>query len=66
MIESLEEYERTVEYANGLQNWLLKMRAAQEPEQYQLMSRSYLKDLAKAQREITLYLAVVPSKEKGD
>lgn len=42
------------------------MRATQELEQCQLMSQSYLKHPTQAQREIMLYLAVAPSKDKSD
>jgi hypothetical protein len=58
MIQTAEEYERALEYIAGLQRLLLEMRETHTTEQYQHMSGSYLKELAKAQREVTFYLAM--------
>lgn len=57
-IRTAEEYERTLGYIAGLQRLLLEMRETHTAEQYQHMSGSYLKELAKAQREVTFYLAM--------
>lgn len=65
MIRTQEEYERTLDYIAGLQRLLMEMRRTHTPEQYQHMSRNYIKELAKTQREITFYLAlpVVPEQK---
>lgn len=58
MIASKEEFDKTQEYAQRLQTILLSLRAAHSPQEYEAMSRAYLKELTQAQREIALYLAV--------
>ncbi len=57
MIASREEFEKTQEYAQRLQTILLSLRSAHSPQEYEAMSRAYLKELTKAQREIALFLA---------
>ena len=56
MISSMEEYQRTKEYTNRLQQILLGLRAIHAPHEYETMSKAYLKELTKAQREIIIYL----------
>jgi hypothetical protein len=58
MISSMEEYQRTKEYTDRLQQILLGLRAAHAPHEYETMSKADLKELAKAQREIAVFLAV--------
>jgi len=58
MIVSMEDYRKTKEYTDRLQQILLSLRAAHSPQEYEGMSRPYLKELTKAQREIAVYLAV--------
>ncbi len=59
MISSAEDYQRTKEYTDHLQQILLGLRSAHSPHEYEQMSRAYLKELTKAQREIAVYLAVL-------
>ena len=56
MISSMEEYQRTKEYTDRLQQILLGLRAAHSAQEYETMSKAYLKELTKAQQEITSYL----------
>ena len=58
MISSMEDYKKTKEYTDRLQQILLGLRASHSPQEYETMSRAYLKELTKAQREIAVYLAV--------
>ncbi len=58
MISSMEEYQRTKEYTDRLQQILLGLRAAHSAPEYETMSRAYLKELTRAQRETAVYLAV--------
>jgi|GEM_PF-1490044 len=58
MISSIEDYKRTKDYTDRLQQILLGLRAAHSTQEYESMSRAYLKELTKAQREIAVYLAV--------
>jgi len=58
MIASLEEYQRTKEYTDRLQQILLGLRATHSAPEYETMSKAYLKELTKAQREIAIFLAV--------
>ena len=58
MISSMEEYQRTKEYTDRLQQILLGLRAAHSACEYETMSKAYLKELTKAQRAIAVYLAV--------
>ena len=58
MDSSLEEYQRTKEYTDRLQQILLGLRAAHSVNEFETMSRAYLKELTKAQRAIAGYLAV--------
>lgn len=58
MIASLEDYQKTKEYTDRLQQILLGLRAAPSAQEYESMSRAYWKELTKAQREIAVYLAV--------
>ena len=58
MIRSEAEYQRTREYVDKLQQILLGLRRTHTPSQFEAMSRAYVTELAKAQREITLYLAM--------
>ncbi len=58
MIQSPEEYQRTRQYVERLQDILLSLRQSHETAQYEALSRGYLTELARAQREITAYLAV--------
>lgn len=57
MIVTLEEYENTRAYEERLQQILLELRRTHTSSQYESLSRGYLKELARAQRAITLYLA---------
>jgi hypothetical protein len=57
MITTQEEFERTREYVNRLQTTLLDLRRTHSSSQYASMSKGFLKELAKAQREMTIYLA---------
>ena len=61
MIETEAQYRRTRQFVDRLQDILLNARTTSSPEDYALMSRSLLKDLAKAQREIAMYLASAPA-----
>ncbi len=56
MISSMKEYRRTKEYTNRLQQILLGLWAVHSAQEYETMSKSYLKELTKAQREIIIYL----------
>jgi len=58
MISSMEDYQKTKEYSDRLQQILLGLRAAHSVQEYESMSRTYLKELTKTQREIALYLAI--------
>ena len=58
MISSTEDYQKTKEYTDRLQQILLSLRAAHSAQEYETMSRAYLRELTKAQREIAVYLAV--------
>ena len=58
MISSVEEYHRTKEYTDRLQQILLGLRSAHSTQEYEQVSRAYLKELTKAQRQIVMYLAV--------
>jgi hypothetical protein len=58
MISSVEEYKKTKDYTDRLQQILLGLRAAHSAHEYENMSKAYLKELTKAQREIAVYLAV--------
>ena len=63
MIKSFEEYQKTREYSERLQVILLALRHTHTPGEYTHMSKGFLTELAKAQREITLYLAIPESAE---
>lgn len=56
MISSMEEYQKTKEYTDRLQQILPGLRAAHSERE--TMSKAYLKELTKAHREIAVYLAV--------
>lgn len=58
MISSVEDYQKTKEYADRLQQILLGLRSVHSAREYEQMSRAYLKELTKAQRQIAIYLAV--------
>ncbi len=58
MISTLDDYNRTREYTDRLQQILLSLRAAHYAREYEWMSKAYLQELTKAQREIAIYLAV--------
>jgi len=58
MISSVEEYQKTKEYSDRLQQILLGLRSAHSAQEYEQMSRAYLKELTKAQRQIAIFLAV--------
>jgi hypothetical protein len=58
MISSMEEYRRTKKYTDRLQQILLGLRAAHSAQEYETMSKAYLKELTKAHREIAVFLAV--------
>jgi hypothetical protein len=57
MIRTEEEYKRTKEYVNKLEAILLDARRNTEPTEYELMSRSFVRSIAKAQRDMMVYLA---------
>lgn len=57
MITTHEEYQRTRDYVERLQNTLLDLRHTHTASQYASMSKAFLKELAKAHREIMVYLA---------
>lgn len=57
MIRSYEEYQATRDYAERLQKILLDLRKTHSASQFESLSKGYIKELTKAQREITLYLA---------
>jgi len=61
MISSVEEYQKTKEYTDRLQQILLGLRSAHSAREYEQMSKAYLKELTKAQRQIAMYLAVPAS-----
>ena len=65
MIASQDEYERTREYAEHLQRILVELRAAHSAHDYAWMSKAYLKELTKAQREIAMYLALPEVSDKA-
>ena len=65
MITTQEEFERTREYVDRLQKTLLDLRHTHSSSQYASMSKAFLKELAKAQRDITIYLAT-PVTAKAD
>ncbi len=58
MISSREEYQKTKEYTDRLQQILLGLRDVHSARDYETMSKAYLKELTKAQREIAVYLAI--------
>jgi len=58
MISSMEEYQRTKEYTDRLQQILLGLRDVHSAQEYETMSKAYLKELTRAQREIAIYLTV--------
>jgi hypothetical protein len=57
MITSQEEFQKTRDYVERLQQTLLDLRRTHSASQYTSMSKAFLKELVKAQREITIYLA---------
>jgi hypothetical protein len=57
MIASDQEFQTTREYVERLQTILLELRRTHSPTQYQAMSRGFLKELTRAQREMAVYLA---------
>ena len=58
MISTREEYRNTKEYTDRIQQILLGLRAVHTAQEYESISRAYLKELTKAQREIAVYLAI--------
>jgi hypothetical protein len=58
VIATYEEYEATREYIDRLQQILLGLRRSHSGSQYEQMSKGFLKELAKAQREIAAYIAL--------
>jgi hypothetical protein len=58
MIRTDAEFQTTREYVDRLQRILLELRRTHTPRQYESMSKAYLRELAKAQRELTLYLSL--------
>ncbi|MGI4787943.1 MAG: hypothetical protein ACRYFS_03730 [Janthinobacterium lividum] len=61
MISSMEEYKKVKEYTDRIQQILLGLRAAHSAQEYESMSKAYLKELTTAQREIAIFLAVPPT-----
>jgi len=57
MIKTEEEYRRTKEYVDRLEAILLEARRNTAATEYELMSRSFVRSIAKAQRDMTMYLA---------
>ena len=57
MIQSDAEYTAAVEYVNRLQQILFELRRTHTPTQFDGMSKAYLKELTRAQREIARFLA---------
>lgn len=51
------EYRKTKNYMDRLQHILLGLRVVCSTQEYESMSRAYLKGLTKAQRGIAIYLA---------
>ena len=58
MISTREEYRNTKEYTDRIQQILLGLRAAHSAQEYESMSKAYLKELTRAQREIAVYLTI--------
>jgi len=57
MMKTFEEYQRTHAYVERLQQTLLDLGRTHTESQYTSMSKGFIKELSKAQREIMIYLA---------
>ena len=58
MIKTEAEFFTTRQYVDQLQQILMELRRTHSPRQSESMSKSYLRELAKSQRELTLYLSL--------
>lgn len=57
MISNQQEYEKTRQYVDNLQSILPGLRQQHSESEYAFMSRAYLKELTRAQREIVRFFA---------
>lgn len=57
MIQTDAEFEGTRQYVERLQTLLLELRRSHSDGEYEVVSKAYLHELTKAQREIARYLA---------
>jgi hypothetical protein len=58
MIRNQQEYEKARHYADRLQMILLGLRQHHSESEYAAMSKAYVKELARTQREIVRFFAV--------
>jgi hypothetical protein len=65
MITNEQEYLATREYADRVERILLELRKTHTGSQYEGMSKGFLKELARARRDITMYLALPPEGAGG-
>jgi len=61
VISLMGEYQKAKEYTDRLEQILLSLRSSHSAQEYEQMSKAYLKELTKAQRQIAMYLAVPAS-----
>lgn len=65
MISNQQEYEKARHYADQLQSILLGLRQHHSGSEYAAMSKSYVKELARTQREIVRFFAVSDISQKA-
>ena len=58
MIQTETEFENTRQYVERLQTILLELRRSHSAGEYEVMSKAYLQELTRAQREIARFLAL--------
>jgi hypothetical protein len=56
-IRTDEEYHKSREYIEMMENVLLSMRRAHTPEEYEVLKRGWLDKIQKAQADIVRYLS---------
>jgi hypothetical protein len=64
MISNQHEYEMARQYVENLQTILLGLRQHHSPAEYAVMSKAYLKELARTQRTIVRFFAANELPEK--
>ncbi|OGG52207.1 MAG: hypothetical protein A3F84_03860 [Candidatus Handelsmanbacteria bacterium RIFCSPLOWO2_12_FULL_64_10] len=59
MIKNQEEFEHTQEQISRLERVLATMKGEESPEDYRLLSESYIDQIRRMRREIDAYLGVM-------